>query len=136
MLLNPFPGLLVYGILAPLILRVAVGAALFYLAVYHYRERRGIMELLSPIVGKMSRGVPLLFILVEVLTAVAFIVGAYIQIAALIACVLFLKSLMLKARWRLIAPLPHTTYLLLCVISISLLLSGAGGGVWAFDLPL
>ena len=133
-MLNPFPELLVYGILSPFMLRVAVGTALFYLAVHHYREREGLLHLLSPLVGKLSRIAMPAFVIVEVLAAGAFIVGAYTQIAAIVACSLFLKSSLVKSRLTALAPLSHTAYLLLFIISLSLLFSGAGG--FAFDLPL
>ncbi len=133
-MLNPFPDLLVYGILAPLVIRLAVGAALLYLSVEHFRNRKDIAALLSPMVGRFSRGAGFYFAVVEAFAGALLVAGAWTQIAALVAIVLAVKSLLLRSRLSPLAPFSRSTYLLIIAMSASLLLSGAGA--LAFDLPL
>ncbi len=133
-MLNPFPELLVYGILAPFIIRVALGSALLYLGIEHYRGRVAIAELLNPLMGKLARGAGGGLGLIEVLCGVALIVGAWTQVAALLACALTLKPLLLRAHLRGLSPYSPGMYMLLFVMALSLLVSGAGA--FAFDIPL
>ena len=133
-MLNPFPELLVYGILAPFIIRLALGFALLYLSVEHYRNKRQIAELLRPLMGRLAGGAGPAMAVFEIAAGVALIAGAWTQIAALCACVLTLKPLFLRSNLRGIAPYSHSTYAILFMMALSLLLSGAGA--FAFDIPL
>lgn len=133
-MLNPFPSLLVYGIMAPVLIRVTAGAVLFYLAVLHHRNRAEIAKLISPLTGKSSRIAGDALALAEIIAGGLFIVGLYTQIAALLCIVLVGKALLMRRKLTAIAPLSHTAYLLLMVMCVSLLVSGAGA--FAFDIPL
>lgn len=133
-MLNPFPELLVYGILAPFIIRLALGFALLYLSVLHYRNKRQIAELLRPSIGRLAGGVGPTVAVFEVASGVALVAGAWTQIAALLACVLMLKPLFLKSHLQGLSPYSHGTYAILFMMALSLLLSGAGA--FAFDIPL
>ena len=134
-MLNPFPELLAYGIIAPMIIRVAVCAAFFYLAVQHFRTRNESTELLSPMVGSLSSVAGPALALTECMVGLLLVVGAWTQVAALIAIAICIKSFLFKMGRQTLFPLPRSTYVLLLVMSISLLLSGAGGP-FGFDLPL
>lgn len=133
-MLNPFPGLLDFGILAPMLIRIAIGAALFYVAIHHYRSKQEIKIALSPLIGKLSGSAAYIWAGAEILVGVLLIVGAWTQYAAIVASIMAIKSLMLRKQNTALLPLSHSTYLLLLVMSLSLLVSGAGG--FAFDLPL
>lgn len=133
-MLNPFPELLVYGLIAPFIIRIALGSALLYLAVEHYRGRRNIAELLRPLMGHGSRGIAVALSFFELIAGALVLVGAWTQAAALLAMVLTLKPLFLKAHLKGLMPYEKATYGLLFLMAASLLLSGAGA--FAFDIPL
>ncbi len=133
-MLNPFPELLVYGLIAPFLIRIALGSALLYLAVEHYRGRRDIAELLRPLVGRGGRGVAVALSLFELGAGAFLIVGAWTQLAALVAMVLTIKPLLLKPHLKGLMPYEKATYGLLFLMALSLLLSGAGA--FAFDIPL
>lgn len=132
-MLNPFPELLTYGLIAPFIIRIAIGSALLYLAVEHYRGRRDIAELMRPLVGR-SGGIAVALSLFELVAGALLLVGAWTQVSALLAMVLTLKPLFLKAHLRGLMPYEKATYGLLFLMALSLLLSGAGA--FAFDIPL
>ena len=133
-MLNPFPDLLVYGIFAPTLIRVALGAALLYMGVEHYRSRKVVTGLLSPLMGRAAAGIALLLAVSDVVVGALLVVGAWTQIAALFAILFSGKSLLIRKSLHAILPLSRGTYALLVGMGLSLLLSGAGG--FAFDLPL
>lgn len=122
-MLNPFPSLLDFGFAAPLLVRVAVGLVFVYLT---------LPVLFSLLRGRKMRITLWLWSIPVALSALALIVGFYVQIGslilgamALIACI-FKKYIALHADVRLL--------LFLFVLCCSLLLSGAG--LFAFDVPL
>ena len=133
-MLNPFPSLLMFGILAPFIIRVSLGATLLYIAVEHFRSKKEIAEVLSPIMGRSSKWAWMLLCGFEVLAGALLVVGAWTQIASVVVILLALKTFLIKSSLRHLSPLSRSTYALMCMMALSLLLSGAGG--FAFDLPL
>ena len=133
-MLNPFPSLLMFGILAPFIIRVSLGATLLYIAVEHFRSKREIAGVLSPLMGRSSKWAWVLLCSVEVVAGALLVVGAWTQIGAIVVLLLALKTFFIKPSLRHLSPLSRSTYVLMCMMALSLLLSGAGG--FAFDLPL
>ncbi len=133
-MLNPFPTLLIYGVIAPLLIRVTLGALLLYLSAEHFRSRHEIARLVSTLIGKLSKGTGWYLAGIELIIGAALVVGLYTQIAAIIVIVLSLKCLVVKKNLKALSPLSHSTYLLMIVMALSLMLSGAGA--FAFDLPL
>lgn len=116
--LNPFPVLLSFTLLAPFFLRLVLGVTFIHfgtrtLKTKNYKAVRSYLEI---IVGFM------------------LIVGFYTQIGAAAAALIMLYELILKIRRRAFLTDGVNYYLILFVIAISLLFSGAG--FFAFDLPL
>lgn len=133
-MLNPFPSLLMFGILAPFIIRVSLGAVLLYIAVEHFRSKREIAEVLSPLMGRSSKWAWVLLCAIEVSAGALLVVGAWTQIASIVVILLVLKTFFIRPSLRHLSPLSRSAYVLMCMMALSLLLSGAGG--FAFDLPL
>ena len=118
-MLNIFPDLLSYGLLAPFLLRLVVG--IFFV-------RKGIDDAKKSRVVKEVWGRLLSFL--EVASGILLIVGAKTQIVSIITLFLSIYAISkLKERG-----VEFYLYLLLATISISLLFSGAG--FLAVDLPL
>jgi len=121
-MLNPFPELLIFSLLAPFIIRVALG--LFFLfsgfslvkKLFRKREEGATCPLSAYLIGWISiaGGLPVF-------------IGFFTQIGALILGILSLYLAFSRSHSR---PL----YLLLFAMSLSLLFSGAG--FLALDLPL
>lgn len=132
-MLNPFPGLFTYSFFAPTMLRLAVAAALFYIAYTLYANRRKIGEVVLPFVGKQPWAGTFSAVVHALL---GFMLGAgyYTQTASLIAIAVTAKALFFSRQYPEFFPLSRGTYALLAIILCTLLLTGAGA--FAYDLPL
>lgn len=135
-MLNPFPDLLIFGLLAPLILRVALG--IFFLAhgwQHMARERReSIASALRVSWGSLGTYFIWHLAGIEIIIGFAFLFGFLTQIAALIGIVIAIKLLLFRERYPMIALQSTTYYILVIAVCVSLLLSGAGA--LAIDIPL
>lgn len=132
-ILTPFPELLNYSIFAPLLLRIAAAIILAYLAYYHYQHRNNAAARRFPIVGD-GIWIAWLAIAVEAATASALFFGYYTQYAAIFGAAVALKNIVWGSKYSHFFILPKSTAFLLLVITLSLLMTGAG--IFAFDLPL
>lgn len=132
-MLNPFPELLTYGIFAPTLLRLAVALAFGSMAYIQWRRRHMLSTVKFPVIGG-GAWIPWLSILITALTALALLVGYGTQWAAIVGVILSFKGALWAKRYPQFFPLCRAEYILLLVICLSLLLSGAGHP--AFDLPL
>ncbi len=131
-MLNVFPGLLI-PFLAPLLLRLGLAAALAAAAYLQWARRDQIAQVDLPVVG---RGGWWVWFSVAAHAAVAalLVIGLYTQVAALVGALISLKHTFWARRYPLLFPLGRAAGLLMLVISLSLVLSGAGA--FAQDLPL
>jgi uncharacterized membrane protein YphA (DoxX/SURF4 family) len=129
-MLNTFPGLL-YPFFAPLILRALVGLVFLYIAYGQYRHREKISALNILIVGKSFTALAIIF---HVLVGGMLLFGYYTQIAAILAIIGLFKGWWLNRRYPSVVILPSSTIVVVIVICLSLLVSGAGA--LAQDLPL
>ncbi|MCE9541666.1 hypothetical protein K8R03_03895 [Candidatus Kaiserbacteria bacterium] len=114
-MLSLFPQLLFLAPFSALIIRLALFAFLAYTAWKHVSRRDSFL-------GTWS--------IVEIGVAAALGIGLWVQVAALAALVLVLLALFVPS----MRILPSSTLLLMCVLSLSLFVTGAGA--FAFDLPL
>lgn len=136
-MLNPFPTLLYLTFFAPTILRVAAALVFFYLAIRTFKRNDDIGKVRFPL-GFGGAWLPWLALLAELLIAVCLFAGFYTQYAATLSALVALKALLYRQLWpdlaALIFPISPGTSFLLLIISLSLLLTGAGA--YAFDIPL
>lgn len=134
-MLNIFPDLLAFGLFAPLLLRVAAGLVFVSIGWHNLGRSRAEEATFFESLG-WKPGIYFAAGLgaIELTTGLLLIAGLYTQIAALAAAIISLGAFTLKRR----APQGITSsrgfLLLLLVVSLSLLVSGAG--LFAFDLPL
>lgn len=133
-MLNPFPQLLVFGFFAPTLLRIAAACVFFYLAYWHFKNKKEVAHELSVLSHEMAVWLVGLYILIELAVGAGLLLGFWTQIAALVGLVISVKILLLKRSLHAMAPLSRAAYLLLGIICLSLIASGAGG--FAIDLPL
>ena len=132
-MLNTFPNLLVLGFFAPTIIRVAAALAFGYMAYVQYKRRSQIAELRLPF-GAGGGWVAWLMVTFNLAVATMLLFGYYTQIAAILAVAALVKSLVFKRWYPSAVPLSRVSILLLAVMCLSLLISGAGA--IAYDLPL
>lgn len=132
---NPFPELLTFSLLAPFIVRTALGFVFMRLGLHILTTDRHLWEhSIKEISGFNWRWSVYVFGAVEVATGVLLILGLYTQIAAIVVAVASLKFLILSHFWKLPEREGRLFYFLAFAASLSLLFSGAG--FFAIDLPL
>lgn len=137
-MLNVFPDLLFLQLLAPFLIRVAVGAMFIWIGYsYIFRDREAIAAQLStkwPKLGPFSIWFGGIF---EMITGMFLIVGFLTQIAAIIGMLIAIDALFVKWLYKdldKVTKYSRMFYILILITSLSLLFSGAGA--FAFDLPL
>ena len=133
-MLNPFPDLLSLVFFAPFLLRVGLGLLLFLFGFLRLSGKKDMyLERFRERWPEGGRG--LLFLLggTEVIVGILFIVGFYTQIATLISMIMALTLLLTRKTKRLTGN-SKPFYFLIFIVSLSLLISGAGA--LAFDMPL
>lgn len=133
-MLNPFPDLLAFGLIAPLLLRLAVGALFLNAGLKKLRRTTWVTELFARLNLTPASSYAIGFGILEVASGLLLVVGLFTQIAALVTALISLFALYCKRTHPEQTPGSSGAFLLLFVISLSLLFSGAG--FLAFDLPL
>jgi uncharacterized membrane protein YphA (DoxX/SURF4 family) len=134
-MLNPFPELLNYALLAPLLLRVVVGLIFLDLGFLKFRsEKERWMASFETLGLKPTDLFVSLYGALQIIGGLMFIFGFYTQIAALFFVLATGTELYVEWKAREILKRDMVFYLLVFVISLSLLLTGAGA--FAIDLPL
>ncbi len=133
-MLNPFPYLLAFGILAPFVVRTTVGLFFLWSAREHYKRRAALRNEFALRFG--SVGLPFLVavLIAEGAAGVSLLLGAYTQIGAIVAALLALRLLTCRGRLPSMLLVGKFSYALLLIMSATLLLTGAGA--FAFDIPL
>lgn len=134
-MLNPFPGLLDFALVAPAILRFTVALIFLNLGALKLRQENGRwLRSLTTLRLKPARGLLTLFAIIEIAGGAMLLAGFLTQVAALVLALFVLAEFIIEllAPEALARTLPF--YLLLFAISLSLLFSGAG--FFALDLPL
>jgi uncharacterized membrane protein YphA (DoxX/SURF4 family) len=132
-MLNPFPQLLTYTFFAPTLLRVAAALVLFYLVYSHYTHRGQIAKVRFPLVGG-GAWVVWLSLIIETAAGLALFFGYGTQWAAIVGALFGLKYTIWAGKYPTYFVLSRIAALLLLVICLSLLITGAGA--MGFDVPL
>jgi len=134
-MLNTFPDLLTYSLLAPFILRVVAGLIFINLGVLAFKnEKERWIASLSVLKIPNPKLALKIFGAIEIAGGIMLILGFYTQIAALILGLLVFAETYIEYKDPLILKRNFVFYTMLLAIVLSLLLSGAGKP--AFDLPL
>lgn len=134
-MLNPFPDLLAYSLLAPFILRVVVGFIFINLGVFAFKneKERWLISLSTLKVPNPKLAIKILGT-IEIVGGIMFILGFYTQIVALALGLLTLSEAYVEYKDPAILKRNFVFYIMLLAIVLSLILSGAGA--FAVDLPL
>ena len=134
-MLNPFPDLLTFSLLAPFFLRVMLG--IFYLRFGYLKltkDKEAKIRFFEDIRLKPGIAFVWVFGLLEALGGILLIAGLFTQIVSLVLGMVMLGAIIVKLRNKDALPNDPEFYILLFVATCSLLFSGAGA--FAFDLPL
>ena len=118
-MLSLFPSLLTYEQLAPFLLRLTLGVVLIHWSYGRLKNKNTAVRS---------------FAVLEGIVGILLVLGLYTQLAALIAALVFFVQLIKKAKTKSLFTDGVNYYFILLMISLSLLLLGAGA--FSFDLPL
>ena len=134
-MLNPFPDLLTYSLLAPFILRLVAGLIFIDLGFLAFKnEKESWINSLSTLKVPNPKLAVKIFSGIEVIGGIMLILGFYTQIAALVLGLLIFAETYIEYKEPEILKRNFVFYIMLLAIVLSLLLSGAGA--FAIDLPL
>ncbi len=134
-MLNPFPELLNYALLAPFLLRVLLGLIFLDLGMLKFRtEKARWIASFETLHIRPADLFVLIYASLQVLGATLLFLGLWTQVAALFFVLSTGAELFVETRAQSVLKRDYTFYLTLFVISLSLLLTGAGA--YAFDIPL
>ncbi len=132
-MLSLFPGLLYLAPLATALIRIAAGLTLLHLSYEFIRTREHIAH--TKVMGiHVPQWLTLFGALVIFIAGVLLAIGLYTQAIAIVGMLVGLKHAVFARRYPGIMPISAGMGLLLFIICLSLLFSGAGA--FAFDLPL
>ena len=120
-MLSAFPSLLSWSQLSPLLIRVTLGA------VFVFRSYRALAKTSNTSMIKLHG-------LIEGLAGILLIIGLWTQVAALVAAIDMIALLIERGMKKALFTDGVNYYLILLVMALSLLVTGAG--FLAFDLPL
>ena len=132
-MLSLFPDILFLSPLSATILRITAGLIFLSIAWTHWQKRDELGEINFIVIGKGS-WIPVFTAIIELAVGVGLVLGIYAQAAAILGTIGALKGLIWKRHYPQFFPLSRTASILLLVICVSVLLTGAGA--FAFDLPL
>ena len=134
-MLNPFPELLYLSLLGPFILRVILGLIFIDLGLLKLKGEKERWLAIFETVGLRPNTffVPL-YGLLQIAGGIMLIVGFWTQVAALGFAISSGIELYVEWRDKEILKRDFVFYLLIFVISVSLLVTGAGA--YAIDIPL
>lgn len=132
-MLSIFPSLLVYGLAAPLLLRLAAGILFLVWATGCFGSGKHAIRARLEEWGLPGKETTVVLGLIQIAVGALLVVGLYTQIAALLATLLAIKFAFLS-RKEPFGSASMVVYILVAIISFSLALTGPG--FFAFDLPL
>ena len=132
MILNTFPQLLAFGIFAPLVLRIIIGFIAINLGSLKLtKEKVRWTALFDTIHFKPAHVFVKIFAIIEIIGGLMLIGGAYTQIVAIVFAMIYFASAVLEYREEGIEERTLPFYILMFVISLSLIFTGAGA--FGFD---
>ena len=132
-MLSIFPELLVYGLFAPVVLRLTVGILFLMWATGCFGANKHALR--ARLEEWNIPGASGVFVLglIEIAVGALLILGLYTQIVALVGTILAIKFAFLSRRENF-GSANMTVYIRVAIISLSLAFTGPG--FFAFDLPL
>jgi uncharacterized membrane protein YphA (DoxX/SURF4 family) len=137
-MLNIFPDLLFLQLLAPFLLRVAVGAMLFWIGYsYIFKDRVATITQLKTKFPRLASFAVWSGGIIEMVAGIFLVAGLFTQGVAIAGALIAIDALFAKILYRdldKVVKYSKMFYILVLIISLSLIFSGAGA--FAIDLPL
>jgi len=120
-MLNPFPELLTFSLLAPFLIRVILG--ILFISSGYFELKKNNANLFSYLIN-----------ILKILGGLILLAGFLTQIASIVLSVIALETIIIKFRSKSYSRDSMSLYIFMFIATISLLVSGAGA--FAIDLPL
>lgn len=137
-MLNIFPDLLFLQLFAPFMLRVALGVMFVWIGYsYLFKDREAVIAQISSKWPRIAKFSVLFGGTFEMVVGVLLILGFYTQAVAIAGALIAIDALFGKFFYKeldKVLKYSKMFYVLILIISLSLLVSGAGA--FAIDLPL
>lgn len=133
-MLNPFPSLLDFSLLAPLLLRIVGGLIMIGFGREHIYRESGWYSFFAMIGLRPAQFFIRVIGILEVVAGVMLIGGAGTQIAAIFSSIITAAAVFIEYQNETLLRRDLVFYLLLLSVYLSLIVTGAG--VFALDLPL
>jgi len=134
-MLNPFPELLTYSLLAPFILRITIGFLLVNLGYLKLSKEKSRWEATFEAFQVKQKVVATKILgFIEVIGGLSLIAGFYTQVAAIAFVILSGIEVFIEYREETLLKRDIVFYVLMFMIALSLVFSGAG--FFAVDIPL
>ena len=133
-MLSTFPGILYLAPFAATILRFGAGLSFIYVGYVLILRRGNVSSVRLPWIGHAPQWLTILVGAITLIDGFAIFLGFGTQIAAIVGMILALKFVILWKRFEPVHILARSTYFLLFLMCLALLLTGAGP--YGFDLPL
>ena len=134
-MLNTFPELLSFGLLSPFLIRIVLGLIVIDLGFVSLKtEKKEWLRVISLTKIPNPKYVLKAFSYLQMIAGFFVFIGLYTQIAALVLILLTFIETFIEYKESSLLRRDLGFYLMMFVMSASLLLSGAGA--FAFDLPL
>jgi len=134
-MLNPFPELLAFGLLATFVIRVFLGLLFLRFGIFKIKRDRSEKLRFFESAGLRPAKVFLYgTAFIEIIGGAMLLIGIYTQIASIALSVLMAGAVLIKVRNPESLKNDLGYYVLLFIATLSLLFLGAG--LFAFDLPL
>lgn len=135
MILNTFPDLLTFSILSPFLLRIVLAFIVINLGYLKIgKENKSWQALFELIHFHPAKYFVKLLAGIEIIGGLFLISGAYTQLTAMVFSILFFCEAILEYKEESLEARNLTFYILIFVISVSLIFTGAGA--FALDLGL
>lgn len=133
-MLSLFPQLLWLAPYSSTLLRLGIGISFFYAGYLVMVRREEFAKIRIPVIGNPAIWMLWISGLVTAVDGFAIFIGFGTQLAAMIGLLIALKHALLPRRFDALRPLPRSTSLLLILMCLALVVSGAGH--LGFDLQL
>ncbi len=133
-MLSLFPGILYLAPFTSTILRLGAGAAFIYAGYFMFVHRDDFTKIRLPIIAHPALWMLWVSGVITIADGVAIVLGYGTQLAAIIGIIIAVKHMSLSKQYESLRPLPRSTYALLLLMCLALLISGAGP--FGLDLPL
>lgn len=133
-MLSLFPQILFLAPLGTALIRIAAGIVILYTAYTVFTHEEAFTKERLPVVGHAPAWLLSLGAFITLVDGVLITIGLFTQAAAILGFLIAIKIALFNRKHAALMPLSIGTALLLAIMCLSLIVSGAGA--FAFDLPL